>query len=301
MIPAVVEFVDIAGLVKGASKGEGLGNQFLHHIREVEAICHVLRAFENGDIIHVAGKIAPEDDRSVIETELALADLDVVQKRMEKIQGHARTGDKEKAAELEALQKVLTALEAGKSPRDIAFEKEQAIAVENLHLLSLKPMLYALNVDEAQLKEMTPEKARQHARLPEDTEVIPICAKLEEDLQDLSAEEGRELLKELGVTSSGLDRLAKAAYRLLGYLTFFTAGPKEVRAWTVTSGATAPKAAGVIHTDFEKGFIKAEAISYKDFVQYSGELGAKNAGKMRSEGKEYVVADGDIFHFRFNV
>ena len=301
VIPATVEFVDIAGLVKGASKGEGLGNAFLSHIREVNAICHLVRAFQSGDIIHVEGTVDPKRDRETIETELCLSDLQTVQKRIERVQGAARTGNKEAKIELALLEKIKTALEAGRLASTVSFEHEEVIIAETFQLLTQKPMIVAFNVAESELKTAHLDDLRKNAGLKDDTPAVVISAKIEEDLVDLTPEEAKQLLVKLGVSSSGLDQLIRAAYATLGYVTYFTAGPKEVRAWTITKGMTAPQAAGVIHTDFEKGFIRAETISYNDFVQLKGEAGAKNSGKMRAEGKEYVVQDGDVMHFRFNV
>ncbi|MBI3332287.1 redox-regulated ATPase YchF [Candidatus Peregrinibacteria bacterium] len=301
VIPAAIEFVDIAGLVKGASKGEGLGNAFLSHIREVDAICHVVRAFQGGDVIHVEGSVDPVRDRLTIETELALADLSNLQKRMEKMEGAARTGDKEKIAELAVAKKIEAALQEGKLASTVTLEKEQRPIAHAFQLLTAKPMIYAVNVAEHELSVMTPDAVRSQLKLEPSAQVIIISAKIEEDLQELSPEDAAVFLADLKVTSSGLDRLIHAAYAALGYITYFTAGPKEVRAWTITRGMTAPQAAGVIHTDFEKGFIRAETISYKDFVQFKGESGAKDAGKLRQEGKDYVVQDGDVMHFKCNV
>lgn len=300
-VPAAVEFVDIAGLVKGASQGEGLGNKFLSHIREVDAICHVVRVFEGGDIIHVEGTVDPKRDRETIETELALADLETVKKRIDRCQGGARTGNKEAKLELSALEKIKAVLEQGKWANTVSFEKEEADLVKNFQLLTTKPVIFAVNAAETQMKSLSEDDSRKKLLLNPDDRAVIISAKIEEDLQDLSADEAKTFLAELGVTSSGLDRLIRAAYHVLGYITFFTAGVQEVRAWTVHQGATAPNAAGVIHTDFEKGFICAETISYNDFVQAGSEAKAKEAGKMRQEGKTYVVKDGDVFHFRFNV
>lgn len=301
VIPAAVEFVDIAGLVKGASEGQGLGNAFLGHIREVDAICHVVRAFTGGDIIHVEGSVDPERDREIIETELILADLESVKKRIEKTQGAARTGDKQKMMELALLERIEASLQDGKLASTLVLDAEEEPVAKSLQLLTMKPLLYAVNVAEDELKTFSEMDARKALLLPSEAEVIPVSAKIEADLVDLSEEEALVFLEELGVQSSGLDRLIHAAYHALGYITFFTAGPKEVRAWTVRSGAKAPQAAGVIHTDFEKGFIRAETIAYTDFVAAGSEAKAKEAGKLRLEGKEYVVQDGDIFHFRFNV
>ncbi len=301
VIPAAVEFVDIAGLVKGASSGEGLGNKFLSHIREVDAICHVVRIFEGGDIIHVEGSVDPKRDRETIETELALADLDSLKKRIDKIQGAARSGDKEKVTELAIAQKLEKHLAEGKMASTMSFTKEELPAVHGFQLLTDKPMIFAVNAAENQMASLKIEEVRAKLALPADAQIVIISAKIEEDLQDLSPDEAATFLKDLGVTSSGLDRLIQAAYKALGYQTYFTAGVEEVRAWTVKIGATAPQAAGVIHTDFEKGFICAETIAYADYVAAGSEVKAKEAGKMRQEGKGYVVKDGDVMHFRFNV
>jgi GTP-binding protein YchF len=301
IIPAAVEFVDIAGLVKGASAGEGLGNKFLSHIREVDAICHVVRIFDGGDIIHVEGSVDPKRDRETIETELALADLEGIKKRIDRVQGGARTGNKEAKIELAVAEKIKASLDQGKGPDIETFDKDKKVYALNMQLMTLKPVIYAVNASEEQMKTLTVDEARKKLMLPPDAEVVVISAKIEEDLQELSPEEAKTFLDELGVTSSGLDRLIRAAYHRLGYYTYFTAGVEEVRAWTIHAGYTAPQAAGVIHTDFEKGFICAETISYNDFVQAGSELKAKEAGKMRQEGKAYVVHDGDVMHFRFNV
>ena len=300
-VPATVRFVDIAGLVKGASQGQGLGNQFLHHLREVDAICHVVRAFTGGDIIHVEGSVDPKRDREIIETELCLADMDSVRKRLEKSQGGARTGDAKKKVEVALLERVLATLEQSQLAGTVERSPEEALIMADLHLLTDKPLMYAINVAENDLKTAIQQDFHTQLGLPASAQITAISAKIEEDLQDLPPEEAAIFLQDLGVTSSGLDRLIEAAYAALGLQTFFTAGVQEVRAWTVPIGATAPQAAGVIHTDFEKGFICAETISYKDFVQFGSEQKAKEAGKMRQEGKTYVVQDGDVFHFRFNV
>ena len=298
IIPAAVEFVDIAGLVKGASSGEGLGNKFLSHIREVDAICHVVRIFEGGDILHVEGSVDPKRDRETIETELALADLDVIKKRIDRNQGGARTGNKDAKLDLAVSEKIKETLEKGSVTQ---LDQEEAAIADSMQLLTRKPVIYAVNASEEQMKTLSIEEARKRLLLPADAEVVLISAKIEEDLQELSPEDAKTFLKDLGVESSGLDRLIRSAYHLLGYFTYFTAGVQEVRAWTIHKGFTAPQAAGVIHTDFEHGFICAETISYKDFVQYGTEVKAKEAGKMRQEGKAYVVQDGDVMHFRFNV
>lgn len=301
VIPAAIEFVDIAGLVKGASQGEGLGNAFLSHIREVDAICHVVRVFEGGDIIHVEGSIDPKRDREVIETELILADLQSLEKRIDKARKAAELGDKEKKLEVQAADVILPLLREGKLAREAKLLPEEQIAAKQFLLLTTKPMIYAANIAESQLSTLTAENVRTQLGLPSSAEVVLISAKIEEDLQDLSPEEAREFLESLNVKSSGLDRLIRGAYNALGYISYFTAGVKEVRAWNIPKGFTAPQSAGVIHSDFEKGFIRAETIAYNDYVSCGGELKAKEAGKMRAEGKTYVVQDGDIMHFRFNV
>ncbi len=299
-IPTVIEFKDIAGLVKGAHKGEGLGNAFLMHIREVDAICHVLRVFD-GDVIHVDGTPDARRDRETIEAELVLADLDHLGKRTEKLEGKARSGEKGAKEALETIRILTSTLNDGILAAQAPLSPEQRAIAAGFQLLTMKPMLAALNVSEAQLSSLTLAEAKQRAGLDADTTAIMVCAKLEEELVDLSPEDAVAMLSELSVTSSGLDQLIRSAYDALNLLTFFTAGPKEVRAWTVRKGAKAPEAAGRIHTDFEKGFIRAETIAFDDFVTHGGEQGAKEAGKLRVEGKEYVVKDGDIFHFRFNV
>lgn len=301
VIPTAVEFVDIAGLVKGASQGEGLGNKFLSHIREVNAICHVVRMFEGGDILHVEGSVDPKRDRETIEAELALADLDSLSKRIDKLQPGARTGNADAKAELAVAQKIELALKEGKAASSVELDKDEKEFAKQFQLLTLKPVFYAVNVSEQQLANTTEAEARAKLQLGPNDDLVLISAKIEEDLQDLSAEEAKMFLDELKVTSSGLDRLIHTAYHALGYITYFTAGPKEVRAWTVTKGSTAPQAAGVIHTDFERGFICAETIAYNDYVAAGSEAKAKEMGKMRTEGKGYIVQDGDIFHFRFNV
>ncbi len=300
VVPAAVEFVDIAGLVKGASAGEGLGNKFLSHIREVDAICHVVRVFP-GDVIHVEGTVDPKRDRETIDTELALADLDTIKKRIDRVQGAARTGNKDAKIELAVAEKIKATLEQGKPASSLTFDKDELPLAQDMQLMTLKPVIYAVNASEEQMKTLTPEEARKNLLLKPEDDVVIISAKIEEDLQELTPEEAKTFLDELGVTSSGLDRLIRAAYHTLGYITYFTAGVQEVRAWTIHEGWTGPQAAGVIHTDFEKGFICAETIAYKDFVQYGSEVKAKEAGKMRQEGKAYVVQDGDVMHFRFNV
>ncbi len=301
IVPAAIEFVDIAGLVKGASKGEGLGNAFLSHIREVDAICHVVRVFTGGDIIHVEGTVDPKRDREIIETELVLADLQSIEKRIDKARKPADLGDKEKKTELAVAEKMHAVLNAGKMARETILEPDEVIVAKQFQLLTYKPIVYAANVAEDQLHTLSIHALKEQLGLAAEAELVLISAKIEEDLQDLSAEDAKEFLASLGVTSSGLDRLITGAYHALGYITYFTAGVQEVRAWNIPKGFTAPQSAGVIHTDFEKGFIRAETIAYADYMVAGSEVKAKEAGKMRAEGKEYIVKDGDIMHFRFNV
>jgi len=303
IIATQLEFVDIAGLVRGASKGEGLGNQFLGHIREVDAIAHVLRCFESGDVTHVEGSIDPIRDAETVETELLLADLDSLEKRVAAAQKKARGNDKEAKAELAVMEPVLAALRDGKPARTVPLDAEQRQILKRLQLLSAKPVLYVCNVEEAAAATGNAYTARvaEYAKA-QGAETVVISANIEAEVALLPDEaEKREFLATLGLEEPGLARVIRAGYRLLDLVTFFTVGPKEAHAWTVRRGATAPEAAGVIHTDFEKGFIRAETISYADFVACGGEQGAKDAGKMRLEGAEYVVQDGDILHFRFNV
>ena len=301
VLPTTMEFVDIAGLVAGASKGEGLGNQFLANIRETDAIAHVVRCFEDSNIVHVADRINPAADIEVINTELALADLDTVEKTIHRVSKAARSGDKDSIKQVALLEKVRAHLNEARPVRTLNLGKEELADLYNLHLLTTKPTMYIANVDEDGF-ENNPflDTVRQIAEA-EGASVVPICNKLESEIAELEDSEKAEFLQELGMEEPGLDRVIRAGYKLLGLQTYFTAGVKEVRAWTVKIGATAPQAAGVIHTDFEKGFIRAEVISYDDFIQYKGEQGAKDAGKWRLEGKEYIVQDGDVVHFRFNV
>jgi GTP-binding protein YchF len=302
VIPAAVEFVDIAGLVAGASKGEGLGNKFLANIRETDAIAHVVRCFEDPNVIHVANKIDPVSDIETINTELALADLDTVGKQLSKNNKLAKTGgDKEAQRLVAVLQKAEKALDAGRPARSVDWSKEELVVMKPLFLLTMKPTMYVANVAENGFKD-NPLLARIEAYAKQEgAPVVAICAALESQIADMSDEDKKVFLADAGLAEPGLSRLARAAYTLLGLQTYFTAGEKEVRAWTVVRGATAPQAAGVIHTDFERGFIRAEVAAYEDFVAHGGELGAKEAGKLRLEGKEYVVRDGDVMHFRFNV
>jgi len=300
LVPAVVEFVDIAGLVAGASKGEGLGNKFLANIRETDAIAHVVRCFDDPNVVHVAGKVDPISDIETINTELALADLDAVQKQLSKHQKLAQTGgDKEAQRLVAALKKVEAVLDAGRPARSTDLSKEELAVLRPLFLLTMKPTMYVANVAEkgsdALLKRVQDYAAKEGAP------VVPISAAIESQISDLSDEDKQLFLADMGMDEPGLNRVIRAAYKLLGLQTYFTAGPKEVRAWTIQAGATAPQAAGVIHTDFERGFIRAEVVAYDDFVAQKGEQGAREAGKLRVEGKDYVVRDGDVMHFRFNV
>ncbi len=300
-LPAVVEFVDIAGLVAGASKGEGLGNKFLANIRETDAIAHVVRCFIDENVVHVAGKIDPISDIETINTELALADLATVEKTMARYSKVARSGDKEAQRIMAVLEKVLPVLNEARPARSLELSREEQQVLQPLCLMTAKPAMYVANVDEKGFRD-NPLLARveEYAKA-EGAPVVAICAAIEAQMADLDAEEKQLFLADMGLEEPGLDRLIRAGYTLLGLQTYFTVGPKEVRAWTVQVGATAPQAAGVIHTDFEHGFIRAEVISYGDFIACKGEHGAKEAGKMRLEGKEYIVHDGDVMHFRFNV
>jgi len=301
VIPAVVEFVDIAGLVAGASKGEGLGNQFLANIRETNAIANVVRCFVDPNVVHVSNKVDPIADIEVIHTELALADMQTVEKAIQRYGRNVRAGEKDAVKLVAILEKVEKALDGLHPVRSLGFNAEEMALLQPLQLLTAKPALYIANVDEHGF-EGNPllDRVREYAAR-EGAPVVAICAKLEAEIADLSGEEKEIFLADMGMTEPGLDRVIHATYDLLGLQTYLTAGPKEVRAWTVRKGATAPQAAAVIHTDFEKGFIRAEVIAYDDYVRLNGEAGAKEAGKMRLEGKEYVVQDGDVMHFRFNV
>ena len=303
-VPTSFEFTDIAGIVKGASKGEGLGNQFLSHIRQVDAICHVVRCFEDENVTHVSGKVDPIDDIETINLELILADLETVTKRYEKTEKLSKQKDKEALQEFEVMKKLKEGLESEQPARSIEFGKEQALIVRGLHLLTSKPVLYVANVAEDEIGEAEENKYVKQVRefsAKEDADVIVISAKIEEEISELSAEEKEMFLEELGIDQSGLDQLIKAAYELLGFGTYFTAGVQEVRAWTFKKGMTAPQAAGIIHTDFERGFIRAETVSYDDLNEAQSMTQAKENGKVRLEGKEYIVEDGDVIHFRFNV
>ncbi|MEO8809595.1 MAG: redox-regulated ATPase YchF [Rhodanobacter sp.] len=300
VIPTAVEFVDIAGLVAGASKGEGLGNKFLAHIREVDAIAHVVRCFE-GDVIHVAGKVDPLADIETIDTELALADLESVDKALNRAERAAKANDKDALAKKPVLQKLAVGLNDGRSARSLGLDAEERALVRDLFLLTLKPLMYIANVaDDGFENNPLLDAVRQRA-LSEGAEVVPVCASIEEEMAQLEDTDRDEFLKDMGLDEPGLNRVIRAGYKLLDLQTYFTAGPKEVRAWQVKRGATAPQAAGVIHTDFERGFIRAETVGYDDFIQYKGEAGAAAAGRLRKEGKEYIVKDGDVLHFLFNV
>jgi ribosome-binding ATPase len=301
ILPTSFEFVDIAGLVAGASRGEGLGNKFLAHIREVDAIAHVVRCFENSDIIHVAGRIDPISDIEIIDTELCLADLDSVEKALNRAEKAARVGDKEAIVKKEVLARLRDGLNQGTSARALGLSDEDKAAVRDLFLLTLKPVMYVANVLEDGF-ENNPflDKVRARA-LAEGAEVVPVSAAIEEEMAQLEDADRAEFLAEMGLSEPGLNRVIRAGYKLLGMQTYFTAGVKEVRAWQVHKGSTAPQAAGVIHTDFEKGFIRAETIAFDDFIKFKGEAGCREAGRMRLEGKEYVVQEGDVLHFRFNV
>ncbi|HET7298883.1 MAG TPA: redox-regulated ATPase YchF [Burkholderiales bacterium] len=300
VVPAVVEFVDIAGLVKGASEGQGLGNQFLANIRETDAIAHVVRCFEDLNVVHVAGSIDPVSDIEVINTELALADLDSVDKQLAKYEKIAQAGgDKEAQRLVAALKKVRVVLDEGRPARMAELSNEELAVLRPLFLLTMKPTMYVANIGEHGSKELL-EKVEAHAAR-EGAPVVPVSAALEAQIADMPDEDKKLFLEDMGMEEPGLNRVVRTAYKLLGLLTFFTAGPKEARAWTVRAGATAPQAAGVIHSDFERGFIRAEVASYDDYVASGGEQGAKEAGKLRLEGREYRVRDGDVIHFRFNV
>jgi len=301
ILPATVEFVDIAGLVAGASTGEGLGNKFLSHIRENDAIAHVVRCFENDDIIHVAGKISPLDDVAVINTELALADLDTVERGLLRAEKTAKAGDKDAIKLRDALKRVREHLDGGNPARTLIKDPDEKKILRELHLITLKPLMYVANVAENGFENNPHLDALKKMAAAEGADVVPVCAAIEAEISQLEEVDRADFLKELGLSEPGLNRVIRAGYKLLGLQTYFTAGVKEVRAWTVKAGSTAPQAAGVIHTDFEKGFIRAEVISYDDYIACKGEAGAKEVGKLRLEGKEYTVKEGDVMHFRFNV
>lgn len=303
-VPTTFEFTDIAGIVKGASTGEGLGNKFLSHIREVDAICQVVRCFDDENITHVAGTVDPIDDIEVINLELILADMESVEKRIQRVAKMAKQKDKDAMAEEPILLKIKEALEAEKPARSVELSDDEKKIIKGLHLLTIKPMLYVANVSEDEVADPSENKYLQQVQeyaANEGAQVIIICAKIEEEISELDDEEKKEFLNELGIPESGLDQLIKASYNLLGLATYFTAGVQEVRAWTFRKGMKAPQCAGIIHTDFERGFIRAETVSFDDLVQYGSKPAAKEAGRLRLEGKEYVVQDGDVMEFLFNV
>ncbi len=301
VVPTTMEFVDIAGLVKGASQGEGLGNQFLAHIRETDAIAQVVRCFENDDVVHVEGRVDPAADVETINTELILADLETVEKGINRLSRVAKSGDKAARARLALLERMQAHLGEGRLARSLDLDEEERQALRELHLITAKPLMFIANVDEGGFTD-NPHLDRLRALAAEaGAEVVPVCAAIEAEIAELEDEEKAEFLADLGLDEPGLDRVIRAGYALLHLQTFFTAGVKEVRAWTVHRGATAPQAAGRIHSDFEKGFIRAEVVAYEDFVACGGEQGAKDAGKWRLEGRDYVMQEGDVVHFRFNV
>jgi len=301
VVPTTMQFVDIAGLVAGASKGEGLGNKFLANIRETEAIAHVVRCFEDDDVVHVSGSVDPIRDIEIIDTELALADMETVGKALDKAIKQSKTGDKTQLARKAVLERVAAQLDEGRPVRAMDLADEDRAILRELFLLTAKPTMIIANVAEDGFEDNPLlERIRDFATI-EAAQVVPVCAAIEAEIVELDEDERAEFLADMGLKEPGLNRVVRAGYRLLGLETYFTAGPKEARAWTIPKGATAPQAAGVIHTDFERGFIRAEVIGYDDFVACNGEQGAKEAGKLRSEGKEYVVRDGDVIHFRFNV
>ena len=301
VLPTTMEFVDIAGLVEGASKGEGLGNKFLANIRETDAIAHVVRCFANDNVIHVANKIDPRADIEIINMELVLADLESCEKQLQRVARSAKGGDKDSVAQKALLEKVIPHLEAGNPVRTLSMTDDERKLVRLFHLLTIKPTMYIANVDEDGFADNVYLDTVQEIAIAEGAVVVPICNKLESEIAELDDDERAEFLADLGMEEPGLDRVIRAGYQLLGLQTYFTAGVKEVRAWTVKVGATAPQAAGVIHTDFERGFIRAEVTSFDDFIKYNGEQGAKEAGRLRVEGKAYTVKDGDVMHFLFNV
>jgi len=301
ILSTAMEFVDIAGLVAGASKGEGLGNQFLAHIRETDAIAHVVRCFEDTDIVHVSGKIDPLADIEVIDTELALADLDSVDKALARMERQAKGGDKDAVVRRDLLKRVQPVLNEGKGARNVTMNAEERTLLREFFLLTSKPVMYIANVKEDGFQNNPFLELLRNRAAQEGAQVVVVCARIEEELAQLEDADKLDFLKDMGLTEPGLDRVISAGYALLGLQTYFTAGVKEVRAWTIKAGSTAPQAAGVIHTDFERGFIRAEVIAYDDFIRFKGESGARDNGKMRLEGKEYIVKEGDVMHFRFNV
>ncbi|HGG59432.1 MAG TPA: redox-regulated ATPase YchF [Gammaproteobacteria bacterium] len=301
VLPTTMEFVDIAGLVAGASKGEGLGNQFLAHIRETDAITQVVRCFEDDDVVHVNGRVDPISDIETINTELILADLESVERGLKRVSRVAKSGDKLAGAQKNVLEKMLAHLGEGQSARSLSLDDAERAAIREFQLITLKPLMFVANVAEDGFENNPHLDAVREFAAAEGAEVVPVCAAIEAEISQLEDDEKMEFLEDLGLSEPGLDRVIRAGYQLLHLQTFFTAGVKEVRAWTVHVGATAPQAAGKIHTDFEKGFIRAEVIAYDDFIEYGGEQGAKDAGKWRLEGKDYIMQEGDVVHFRFNV
>lgn len=301
VVPTSMEFVDIAGLVAGASKGEGLGNQFLANIRETDAIAHVVRCFEDDNVIHVANRVSPADDIEIINTELILADLESCEKQYQRISRVAKSGDKEAVAQKVLLERLLPHFEEGRPARSLDLNEDELKLARTLHLLTIKPTMYIANVAEDGFENNPHLEVVQKIADAEGASVVAVCNQIEAEIAELDADEKLEFLQEMGMSEPGLDRVIRAGYELLGLQTYFTAGVKEVRAWTIKVGDTAPRAAAAIHTDFERGFIRAEVISYQDFIQYKGEAGAKEAGRWRLEGKEYIVQNGDVIHFRFNV
>jgi len=301
ILPTTVEFVDIAGIVKGAAQGEGLGNKFLAHIREVDAITHVVRCFEDGDVIHVAGRVNPLADIETINTELALADLDTAEKGLARAEKAAKAQDKDALRAREVIRRVRDSLNEGRPARAIPLDDQERAIVRELQLLTMKPVLYVANVNETGFQNNPLLKAVEDLARSEGAQVVSVCAAIEAEIAQLEDADRAEFLRELGLEEPGLNRVIRAGYALLGLQTYFTVGPKEARAWTIRRGFTAPQAAGVIHTDFERGFIRAEVIGYADYIAGRGEAGAKEAGRLRLEGKEYVVQEGDVMHFRFNV
>jgi GTP-binding protein YchF len=301
IVPTTMEFVDIAGLVSGASKGEGLGNQFLGHIRETDAIAHVVRCFENDDVVHVAGRLDPLSDIEIINTELSLADLEAVERAIERTEKRLKANEKEAKARMAVLERLRACLDDGHRARNVTLSDEEGRLVSDLHLITTKPVMYVANVSEQGFVDNPYLDVVRQKAASEGAEVVPVCAGIEAEIAQLEESDRRDFLQELGLQESGLDRVIHAGYALLGLLTFFTVGKREVRAWTVETGSSAAQAAGRIHTDFERGFIRAEVIAYEDFVALGGEQAAKEAGKLRLEGKSYLVREGDIMHFRFNV
>ena len=301
IIPTTMEFVDIAGLVAGASKGEGLGNKFLAHIRETDAIAHVVRCFEDGNVIHVANKVDPIADIETIDTELALADLESVLKALDRATRSAKANDKEALARKPVLEKLAAVLDQGKSARTAGLDADEKALIRDMFLITLKPLMYIANVAEDGFENNPHLDAVRARAVEEGAEVVPVCAAIEEEMSQLEDADRDEFLKDLGLDEPGLNRVIRAGYKLLGLQTYFTAGVKEVRAWQLRAGSTAPQAAGVIHTDFERGFIRAETIAYDDYIKLKGEQGAKEAGRLRLEGKDYIVKEGDVLHFRFTV